>query len=140
LNSPAGQRREIPTPADTPVEGGSSRTRRGPDDRGLRGKWRIVETELWDQDALDLIEPAFIEFRLDRTGSFAFIAVEGWLDCRPASIEGRLGVEFTWDGRDENDTASGRGWAALLQDGTLEGHIYFHMADDSSFRARPFVS
>jgi hypothetical protein len=26
------------------------------------GRWRIVETELWDSGALDLVAPAFIEF------------------------------------------------------------------------------
>ena len=30
---------------------------------------------------------------------------------------------------------SGRGWAALNPDGTLEGHIFFHLGDDSAFRA-----
>ncbi len=30
---------------------------------------------------------------------------------------------------------SGRGWAALNPDGTLEGHLYFHLGDDSAFRA-----
>jgi len=33
---------------------------------------------------------------------------------------------------------SGRGWAALQPDGTLEGHIYFHLGDDSAFRAERF--
>ena len=36
---------------------------------------------------------------------------------------------------DEGDDVSGRGWAALNPDGTLEGHIYFHLGDDSAFRA-----
>jgi hypothetical protein len=30
------------------------------------------------------------------------------------------------------------GWAALNPDGTLEGHIYFHLSDDSAFRAERF--
>jgi hypothetical protein len=30
---------------------------------------------------------------------------------------------------------SGRGWTALNRGGTLEGHIYFHLGDDSAFRA-----
>lgn len=36
---------------------------------------------------------------------------------------------------DEGDDVSGRGWAALNPDGTLEGHSYFHLGDDSAFRA-----
>jgi hypothetical protein len=39
---------------------------------------------------------------------------------------------------DEGDDVSGRGWAALNSDGTLEGHIYFHLGDDSAFRAERF--
>ena len=34
--------------------------------------------------------------------------------------------------------ASGRGWATLNPDGTLVGHIYFHLGDDSGFRAERF--
>ena len=48
------------------------------------------------------------------------------------------GVEFSWQGSDEGDEVSGRGWAALNPDGTLEGHIYFHLGDDSAFRAERF--
>ena len=49
--------------------------------------------------------------------------------------DGRPGVEFSWQGSDESDDVSGRGWAALNPDGTPEGHIYFHLGDDSAFRA-----
>ncbi len=52
-----------------------------------------------------------------------------------ADREGRPGVESSWQGSDEGDDVSGRGWAALNPDGTLEGHIYFHLGDDSAFRA-----
>jgi hypothetical protein len=26
------------------------------------GRWRIVETDLWSDDSIDLLEPAYIEF------------------------------------------------------------------------------
>ena len=104
---------------------------------GLTGRWRIVEMEMWDQAAIDLVGPAFIELRDDDQGSFRFIAVEGWLDVRDVERHGRSGVEFSWEGNDEMDPASGRGWAALAADGSLEGRIFFHMGDDSSFRAEP---
>jgi hypothetical protein len=29
----------------------------------INGKWRITEMDLWDQDAIDLLGPAFIEFK-----------------------------------------------------------------------------
>ncbi|MCA1706872.1 MAG: hypothetical protein LC808_27860 [Actinobacteria bacterium] len=44
-------------------------------------------------------------------------------------------VDFTWEGNDEGDHASGRGWAQLETDGSLRGHIFFHAGDDSGFRA-----
>jgi len=103
--------------------------------RDVSGRWRIVQMDLWDRDALDLVEPAFIEFKADRTGSFGFIAVSGWMDCRPATIDGRFGVEFSFQGWDEGDEVTGRGWAAPVDEGMLEGHIYFHMGDHSGFRA-----
>ncbi|MEV6341937.1 hypothetical protein [Actinoplanes sp. NPDC051851] len=30
---------------------------------------------------------------------------------------------------------TGRGWAALAEDGTLDGRIFFHLGDDSGFHA-----
>jgi hypothetical protein len=102
----------------------------------LIGRWRIVEMGGWDRDAIDLVEPGFIEFARDGTGQFGFIAVRGWLDCRPVQRDGRVGVEFTWDGVDEGDQISGRGWASLVDDAGIEGHLFFHMGDDSRFPGR----
>lgn len=93
--------------------------------------------EMWDQDAIDLVQPGFIEFGGDGLGQFGFIAVNGQLDCRDAAT-GRPRVEFSWEGDDDASPASGRGWAVLNPDGSLVGHIYFHLGDDSSFRAAPF--
>jgi hypothetical protein len=105
----------------------------------LAGRWRIVEMSRWDRDAIDLVEPGFIEFAEDGTGQFGFIAVRGWLDCRPVERDGQPGVDFTWEGVDEGDQISGRGWTSLVDDATVEGHLYFHMGDDSSFRAESFT-
>jgi hypothetical protein len=104
----------------------------------MTGRWRIVAMGGWDRGVIDLVEPAFIEFAGDGTGQFGFIAVQGWLDCRPAERDGRPAVEFTWEGVDEGDQVSGRGWAVLADDRTVEGHLFFHLGDDSSFRAEPF--
>ena len=76
----------------------------------------------WDRDAIDLVEPGFIEFSADGTGQFGFIAVRGWLDSRPVERDDRPAVEFTWEGVDEGDQVSGRGWAVLVDDETIEGH------------------
>ena len=101
----------------------------------INGRWRIVEMELWDQEAIELLGPAFIELTAKRQGSFRFIAVEGWMDVRDVKRDGWPGIEFSWEGNDECDSASGRGWATLAADGSLEGRIFFHLGDDSSFTA-----
>jgi hypothetical protein len=44
-------------------------------------------------------------------------------------------VAFTWVGSDDGDPVGRRGWAVLDADGSLCGHIYFHLGDDSAFRA-----
>jgi hypothetical protein len=90
---------------------------------------------LWDRDALDLVGPAFIELNKDGSGRFRFIAVDGYLDWKNAEHTDGSRVEFTWEGSDEGDRASGRGWAERHVDGSLRGRIFFHAGDDSGFRA-----
>jgi hypothetical protein len=93
----------------------------------------------WDQEAVDLVKPGFIEFGADGLGDLGFIVVTGQLDYRDADRDDRPGVEFSWQGADEgDDEVSGRGWAALNADGTLEGHVYLHLGDDSAFHAERF--
>jgi hypothetical protein len=100
----------------------------------LVGRWRIIEMDLWDRDAMDLVGPATIEFARGGTGSFSFIAVQANLDLREsADDDGR--VHFTFEGFDEGDQVSGRGWAVLRDDGTLVGHLFFHLGDHSGFVA-----
>ena len=104
----------------------------------VTGRWRIVEMDQWDREAIHLVESGFIEFTRDGTGEFGFIAVNGWMDCRWSERDGRPFVEFTWEGNDEMDQASGRGWAVIAEDDTLTGHLFIHLGDDSGFRATPF--
>jgi hypothetical protein len=91
--------------------------------------------DLWDRDAIDLVGPAIIEITADGRGSLRFIAVQGFIDARHVDLDGRPGVEFSWDGNDEGDHVSGRGWARLDDDGSLRGHLFIHSGDDSGFRA-----
>lgn len=100
----------------------------------LAGWWRIVAMELWDADAIDLVGPGFIELDRNGLGSLGFIAVDGQLDWREVVRDGRPGVEFTWEGTDEGDPVTGRGWAVLTDENTLEGRIFFHLGDDSGFQ------
>ena len=104
----------------------------------VTGRWRITEMDMWDREAIDLVQPGFIEFTGDGLGSMGFIAVEGELDCRDVARDGRPGVEFSWQGHDVCDPASGRGWSALKPAGSLDGYLYFHLGDESAFRAVSF--
>ena len=54
----------------------------------MTGRWRIVAMSGWGRDAIDLVEPGFIEFS---------------------------------------------------EDETIEGHLFFHLGDDSTFRGRTFT-
>ena len=60
------------------------------------------------------------------------------MDCRHGQRNGRPHVDFTWDGNDECDPASGRGFVKLQKDGSLTGHIYLHHGDAPGFKAIPF--
>ena len=55
----------------------------------IAGKWRIAAMDLWEQEAIDLVGPAFIEFSEGRSGQFRFIAVDGWMDCLHNERNGR---------------------------------------------------
>jgi hypothetical protein len=102
---------------------------------GLTGRWLIQEMDLWNRDVLDLAGSAFIELRSDNAGRFGFIAVRGEMDCRESTIDDNPALEFRWFGNDDCDQASGRGWVVLQRDETLKGRIYFHLGEDSAFRA-----
>ncbi len=96
------------------------------------GKWNIEEMEIWDKDFIDLVVPGYISIARDSDGHFQFGAVEANMDYRIEEYENTERLEFSWEGFDEGDSVSGRGWAILDGD-KLKGRIYFHMGDDSSF-------
>ena len=98
-------------------------------------KWRITQMEQWDQDFIDLVVPGYINFDKGGDGSFQFGAVEGEIDYRIEEVGIIKRLEFTWAGYDEGDPVCGRGWAVLDGD-ELHGGLYFHMGDDSWFKAR----
>ena len=99
------------------------------------GRWRIVAMDQWDEEYLDEESEAAIEFEAHNAGQFHFGYVQGEIDYRLTTRDGKPAVEFTWDGHDEMESAQGRGWAVL--DGEeLKGEIFFHQGDDSGFIAR----
>jgi len=98
-------------------------------------KWRIINMEMWNQDFIDMITPGYFLFDQDGLGHFQFGSVEGHIDYRIEKINGVERLDFSWEGQAENDPASGRGWA-ILNDDYLEGRFYFHLGDDSWFKAK----
>lgn len=101
----------------------------------IAGKWRIVETTIWDRQHLDLCGPAFIAIDAQGRGEMAFGALEASLKCGFTPS----GVDFDWDGADEGDEVSGDGWAELQDDGCLEGEILFYNGDKTTFTAVPWA-
>jgi hypothetical protein len=98
------------------------------------GKWRITHMDEWDQDFVDLAAPGYVKIQRDGSGSFQFGAVQGEMDCRVEKTAGSAILGFSWDGSDECDRATGRGWVRV-NGKQMEGHIFFHLGDDSGFTA-----
>ena len=99
----------------------------------VTGRWRIVEMEQWDQEFVDLESPGHITFTRDGRGELHFGAVDVSLDWRVDATGNR--VDFSFEGFDEGDEVSGRGWAELNVD-KLTGRIAFHSGDESGFVAQ----
>lgn len=106
---------------------------------GITGRWRFTDLDNWepddDDDDFEPFERGFIQFGSRCTGSMAFPGVEAELDCLDGETDGSPSVDFTWRGLDEGEDACGRGWAILRSDGRLEGYLYIHMGESSSFLA-----
>ena len=98
------------------------------------GNWRITEMEVWDRDYIDMEVPGYIRIDSEGTGQFQFGLVSGDIDGRAEQCGGSPCFAFSWSGQDEDDPASGRGWA-VVEAGDLRGRIYLHLGDDSAFLA-----
>ena len=99
------------------------------------GTWRITSTELWDADALDTMQSAFIKFDDESIGSFGMIVISAGIDCRFGMREGKPLVEYTFDGDDDGHPFTGRAWGVIGEDGKIRGRMYIHLGDDSGFVA-----
>jgi hypothetical protein len=99
------------------------------------GTWKITEMDQWDLDYVDMESPGCVVINKNGQGNIHFGAVEVWIDCRiePSEAGDRLG--FSFEGNDECDPVSGRGWA-LADAEEMTGHIFFHLGDDSRFKAK----
>ncbi len=101
----------------------------------ISGYWRISEMELWDQAFIDAETEGYFRFDHGESGEFQFGYVHASMTCEATERGGKPAVEWSWEGNDEMDHASGRGWASLDEDGKLQGRIYFSGGDKSSFIA-----
>ena len=88
------------------------------------GRWRIIEMEMWGQDYVDLVTEGYFTFRKDGFGNFQFGAVVGETDYSIEELGNTERVEFSFEGQDESDPVSGRGWVIIEHD-TLKGKIFF---------------
>lgn len=96
----------------------------------LKGIWKIIWMEKWDQDFVDLVVPGHVTFEAGGHGCFQFGCVEGgfsWSD-------GDAYFDSRWEGCDEMDEARGE-INASIEDGELRGTIEFDNGDESDFRA-----
>ena len=101
----------------------------------ITGRWRITSMEMWDQDSVDAEVPGYIDFRKDRIGEFHFGYVQCDIDWREGERDGMPSAEFSFEGNDEMERTSGRGWA-VLNDGKLNGQIMSFHGDKSGFTAK----
>jgi uncharacterized protein YndB with AHSA1/START domain len=100
------------------------------------GTWHIYEMEAWDEDYFNMEVQAYITIEPNNRGYFQFGLVSGDIDGRIVDYAEGKRLEFTWEGNDECDPASGSGWIKLKEKDTLEGEFRFHMGDSSTFLAR----
>lgn len=99
----------------------------------LIGKWRIIDSEEWSPDMLNMDSDASFEIDKDGFGFFNFCAVEADIDYRCAKDDDNK-IHFSFSGNDDRDPASGRGWAKL-QANKLKIQLYFHRGMESWFNA-----
>ena len=99
------------------------------------GLWYINEMELWDEKYFNMEVQAYIELDDNGYGNFQFGLVMGYLQSQLVPTDGGERLEFTWEGGDEDDPASGSGWLQLKDPNVLEGKITFHGGDSSMFWA-----
>ena len=102
----------------------------------FEGRWRITRMDQWDQDYVDEEVEGYFEFGTGGLGSFQFGYVQGQIDYRTTSREGKASGRVFLGGRRWADGTplTGRGWA-VLETEELSGLSCIHLGDESEFRA-----
>ena len=101
----------------------------------INGIYEITHMDQWAQDFVDIEVPGFIRIDPHGQGEFQFGYVHGEMTVMFTERNGKTAAEWTWQGNDEMDPASGRGWSVLQAEGRLEGEIVFLDGDSSGFSA-----
>jgi hypothetical protein len=123
-----------PETPKTVAERSTARKKRGKRGGGLVGRWRITWMEMWDQSFVDAEVEGFVRFDDDGSGEFQFGYVHGYLNYQVTEHNDKPAVAFTFEGNDEMDPCSGRGWAFRKGD-RIGGKIVLHPGDASKFKA-----
>lgn len=98
------------------------------------GLWRITELKGYDEEYMDTSGPAKLKIGTGGSGSIHFGAVEAELDCKMDDLDERV-LRFTFEGGDEGDQISGRGYC-LVDGDEMTGRIFRHFGDEVAFKAK----
>lgn len=96
-------------------------------DHPLVGRWRIVGSDLWARDHLDLCGPAVIVIKANGTGEISFGAMTGSLDIAYSDDD----IGFTWNGCEEGDQVEGHGDAEIRGDGSMLVNFVYRHGDEA---------
>lgn len=89
----------------------------------------------WDKEYIDLVAPGQIEIKKNGTGSFRFGVVEAVIDAKQETRNEGERLGFSFEGFDEGDEVSGRGWIEV-NGREMNGWFSFHGGDESNFKAK----
>lgn len=96
------------------------------------GTWHIYEMAAWDEGYFNMEVQAHVTINKRGFGHFQFGLVEGSLDYKASSSR----LDFSFEGMDENDPCSGRGYLEAPYKGKLKGKFYIHSGESSTFSAK----
>jgi len=102
-----------------------------PRDCAVVGRWRIVASNLWDRDDLDLVGPATMIVGERGHGEITVGALAAALDLAYAPTT----VFFRWNGSDDMTEVCGDGAAELQNDGSLEIELNYQNGDEVTLQA-----
>jgi len=96
-----------------------------PRDCAVVGRWRIVASDLWGRDDLDLVDPATMIVGERGHGEITVGVLTAALDLEYAPTT----VFFRWNGSDDMTEVCGDGAAELQNDDSLEIELNYQNGD-----------